>query len=310
MNVAVIGARRSENGIGEYIAKYFQESGAQVVCVLGTTEETSSSACRALRKYGISARPYHDFAVMVSCEDLQAVAVASPADTHHRFVLACLDKGLSVFCEKPFFDPSMRNISGELDRVFEQAAAKGLTIAMNSQWPFSLAYYEQLCGSIAPREARRFSIRLSPVCSGVDMIPDSVPHALSILHTALGKGSISALTFSGQGSEMSIGFTYSTVSGDCDTSIVLVQEERQPRRFSFGFGGRIANRLIDMETYRISLCLGDRRLPITDPLELSVRDFVQSCAARREPLIGRDHIIATTVQLKQIYDACIVQERG
>lgn len=310
MNVAMIGARRSENGIGEYIAKYFQRNGAQVVCVLGTTEGTSSLASRALGRYGISARPYQDFPEMVSAEDLQAVAIASPARTHHPFVLASLKEGLSVFCEKPFLDPSAENIRSELDRIFEQAVEKRATVAMNSQWPFCLYSYERLCGAIVPSEARRFSIRLSPVCSGLDMIPDSVPHALSILYAVLGEGTVSAIAFSGTAAGMGIGFTYTSAYGDCETSIELVQEKQQPRTFSFGFNDRIVSRSIDGETYGISFCFKDRRLPVPDPLNLCVRDFVQSCTTGREPAIGRGHISATTVLLKQIYDAYTVQKRG
>lgn len=306
MNVAIIGARRARNGIGEYIANYFQKNGAQVVCVLGTTEDTSSRASWSLGKYGIEARPYHDFAEMVSREDLQAVVIASPAHSHLGFLKASLARGLSVFCEKPFLDPSREDLMAELDDVFGQASAGGGTVAMNSQWPFCLAAYEELCGAFVPAQADRFSIRLSPICSGLAMIPDSVPHALSILHAALGPGTISPPAFSGTDIDMTIGFTYTAAHGRCAASIALVQEREQPRPFWFGFNDRIARRSIETARYEISFHSGGRRLRVVDPLELCVRDFIEACSAGREPVIGREHIVATTRLLKQIYDAYIL----
>jgi hypothetical protein len=44
MPVSIIGAGRNENGIGEYIGKYFRRSGAEVASVLRRTEETSQRA--------------------------------------------------------------------------------------------------------------------------------------------------------------------------------------------------------------------------------------------------------------------------
>ncbi len=303
MNVAIIGARRVRNGIGEYIANYFQKNGTPVVCVLGTTEETSSLASRSLKRYGIEARPYHDFAEMVSREDIQAVAIASPAESHLDFLKGSLKRGLSVFCEKPFLDPSRKDLTDELNDIFEQAWAEGNTVAMNSQWPFCLGAYEELCGSLVPAGVRRFSIRLSPICSGPAMIPDSVPHALSILYAVLGPGTISPPAFSGTDTDMTIEFTYTSAHGSCAVTIALIQQSEQPRPFWFGFDDRIARRSIETARYEISFHSGGRRLRVADPLELSVRDFIEACSSGREPLIGRGHIVATTRLLKQIYDA-------
>ena len=310
MNVAIIGARRSANGIGEHIAKYLHRSGARVVCVLGSTGETAALASEGLEKYGIAARPYHDLSEMLSREDLQAAAVCSPAGTHRDFLRACLERGLCVLCEKPFLDPGEGDIGGKLERIFSLARSRGSIVAMNSQWPFSLVPYEKLCGPIVPSDVRTFSIRLSPICSGQAMIPDSLPHVLSILHAALGKGAVSDESFSYREGCMHVRFGYASAHGRCEVSVDLVQEKRQPRSFRFGFDGRIVRRSIEQESYAISFHSGTESLRIPDPLESSVEDFVQACARKREPLIGRDHIFATTMLLKQIYNAYAVKERG
>ena len=58
IRVLIVGAGRSRNGIGEYVGKYFHKNKAQVVAVLGTTQETSLRAASALEKYGIASTPY------------------------------------------------------------------------------------------------------------------------------------------------------------------------------------------------------------------------------------------------------------
>ena len=46
MKVAIIGARRRHNGIGEYIAKYFHQNGCTVVALLGTKEKDLANILR------------------------------------------------------------------------------------------------------------------------------------------------------------------------------------------------------------------------------------------------------------------------
>ncbi|HQJ07825.1 MAG TPA: Gfo/Idh/MocA family oxidoreductase [Deltaproteobacteria bacterium] len=303
MNIAIIGARRANNGIGEYIGKYLKKNGAHVVCVLGTNEATARQASAALEHHGITARPYHDFTKMIASEKLDAVAIASPVQTHREYLLSALEDGLSVLCEKPFLDPGREKIGKELESLFEISRQKGTTVAMNSQWPFCLPFYDELCGYIHPYDIRSFFIRLSPLCSGSDMIPDSVPHGLSILYCALGKGEISGLSFGRGEHGMTVVFTYTTEHGDCRVSMSLIQEKVQPRTFSFGFNNLLVQRTIDMTSYDISLASGEKRIRIPDPLELSVRDFIDAHASGREPAVGEEHIRETTLLLKQIYDA-------
>jgi hypothetical protein len=309
MNIAIIGARRERNGIGGYIAKYFHQNGAMVACVLGTTESTASRAAEALAPYGIKARPYHDFTVMVEQEKLDAVAIASPAPTHYTYLSASMEHGLSVFCEKPFLDPARDDPPGDLETLFHLARKNGTTLAMNSQWPFCLPSYEELCGTLLPAEVRRFSIRLSPLSTGLDMIPDSVPHGLSLLHAVLGAGTVHELSFEEKPGSLGISFTYASAFTDCEASMQLVNETRQPRTFSFGFNGHVAERFIDMASYDISLACGDKQVPIPDPLNLSVRDFLEAKASGLHPVIGSDHIIATSLNLKQIFNAYANRER-
>jgi hypothetical protein len=303
MKISIIGAGRTRNGIGEYIGKYFRQNGAEVTSVLGTTEKTSLQASSALRKYGIDAHSYTDFDEMVSAEEPDVVVIASPSSTHYDYLLRCLDRGLHVFCEKPFVWDDRPNIRKRIEDIFEKAREKGLTLAMNSQWPFSIDAYEGICGKIRIEKENHFFARMSPFSPGRVMIPESVPHPLSILYCRLGSGEIQELKFEmdGQG-EMSIHFAYLFETRACDVLIKLVHQKTPPRDFSFGFNEKIVSRSLDLDRYDIYFSYRNKTLRVMDPLKLSVKNFMEAVENGTEPLIGPPHILQNTVLLKEIDD--------
>jgi len=301
MKAAVIGAARNHNGIGEYIAKYLHENDVEVACVLGSTQISASSAAANLARHGIKAKAYTGFSQMMRDARVDCVAIASPSHTHMQYIEQCIDEGVHIFCEKPFIAPGMPHQDAWIENAFTRAQEKGIVIAMNSQWPFCLPFYEELCSMTDPAGIREFSIRLSPLSLGSGMIPDSVPHALSLLYCAAGSGTMEDLTFQGGDDTLMIRFNYLVEQTRCAVMIEMVREIEQPRTFSFGFNGLIARRHIDLGTYTLHLTYKDKILKIADPLGLSVRDFV--CAARTggEPLLGRRHIVHTASMLREIY---------
>ena len=303
LNVSIIGAGRTRNGIGEYIGKYFHKLGARVTSVLGTTEKTSLQASSALKKYGIEAHPYATFDDMVRAEKLDAVVIASPSSTHYEYLLKCLDSGLHIFCEKPFLWGDQADIRKKAEDIIEKAQEKKITIAMNSQWPFSLDDYEKICGGIRIAEANHFSIRMSPFSPGRVMIPESVPHPLSILYCRLGSGRIEDLNFESDGGEkMSIRFTYLFGTRACDVLIRLVHQKTPPRGFSYGFNDKVVSRSLDLKNYEIYFHYGKKKVKIADPLELSVKNFMEALEKGTEPLIGAAHILHNVSLLKTVDD--------
>ncbi len=63
--------------------------------------DSSTYVLGVLRKYtGVTT--YADFDGMLQEADLDAVVIATPSSSHARMVGAALDRGLHVFCEKPF----------------------------------------------------------------------------------------------------------------------------------------------------------------------------------------------------------------
>jgi hypothetical protein len=291
--------------IGQYIAHYFHQNGASVTAVLGTTEKSASTAAAALKQYGIDATAYTDFTTMAEDSTFDTVVIASPSSTHYEYLIKSLEAGAHIFCEKPFVFSEKNDIEKMLKNIFTLAAAEKLTIAMNSQWPFSLPFYEELCGSIDPRKVDRFFIRLSPICTGKEMIVESVPHALSILHCICGSGTLSNLDVHALHEEhLTIHCAYRSHNTRLTVQIELIRNALPPRELVFGFNDMLVKRTLNLDNYDIFFNHSNRIRKIVDPLDLSVQDFMAAVRDKREPLIGKSHIISTTLQLKQLYTSC------
>jgi hypothetical protein len=162
MNISIIGAARKRNGIGQYIAKFFNYHGARVTSVLGTSQETSQDAARTLGKYGIESTPYTDFKRMIDQERPDAVVIASPSMTHYEYLAKSADSGLHIFCEKPFVWPGHTDTTEKVEKILKKVKEKKLILAMNSQWPFALSFYQRICGEIEMNPSNRFVIQMSP----------------------------------------------------------------------------------------------------------------------------------------------------
>jgi hypothetical protein len=304
MKVALVGARRNKNGIGHYIGNYFQRNGSPVVSLLGTSVETAALAANELKEFGINAQPYTNFDKMVAEQCPDAVVIASPSTTHLDYLYKALEAGTHIFCEKPFFVDAKQEAQSVLRDIFTLANKQRLTIAMNSQWPFALPYYDELCGTVDSNTIKRFDMRLSPLCSGKEMILDSVPHALSVLYCKCGPGAIKEIAIEPLKERMELYFEYQTKDTTCTVHIRLTQQVVPPRDFSFGFNDRIVHRSLDLESYEISINRAQKILKIADPLDLSVQDFMNAVRDKREPLIGNSHITHNTLLLNQIYESC------
>jgi predicted dehydrogenase len=232
------------------------------------------------------------------------VVIASPSSTHYEYLLKSLNSGFHIFCEKPFVWQDGIDIGKTLEDIFKKAREKKLTIAMDSQWPFSIDDYQKVCGKIVVKKSNTFFIKMSPPFPGREMIPESVPHALSLLYCLLGDGEVEELNFESKGErDLSVRFVYHFEKKRCDVLIELVYQETMPRDFSFGLNDKIVFRSLDLENYEIYFNYGGKKSRIVDPLELSIKDFIDAVEKKTEPLIGTRHILHNTYLLKKIDDA-------
>ena len=180
---------------------------------------------------------------------------------------------------------------------------KGLRVGMNSQWPFAMNAYEEMCGKLDKKRQDRFFVLMSPFSPGKEMIPESIPHSLSLLYCSQGEGEVRDLSVECPlEREMLIRFTYLSKRGTCDVTIRLINQREQPREFQFGFDDQIVSRRIDLRNYEIYFQHEGREMKIVDPVALSVENFMKAAGEGREPLVGGVHILNNLHLLKKIYD--------
>lgn len=89
-----------------------------------------------LNKY-TGLKPYTDYDAMLREVELDAVIIATPSSMHARMVKSALDKGLHVFCEKPF---CLDTKDGE--EVTRLATEKGLVNQVGYHYRFVGAFQE------------------------------------------------------------------------------------------------------------------------------------------------------------------------
>ena len=121
-------------------------------------------------------------------DTLDAIAVATPARTHHRVVMAGLRAGKHVLVEKPLADSAERAIE-----MIEEAAARGLTLMTDHTYCYTPAVLkigeiiaEGSLGDILFIDSVRINLGL--IQPDVDVLWDLAPHDLSIIDFVLPGG--------------------------------------------------------------------------------------------------------------------------
>jgi hypothetical protein len=117
---------------------------------------------------------------------------------------------------------------------------------------------------------------LSPRSSGPRMLPDALPHALSLLHAVSPDGTarVEDVVVRGGGRAWDVRFGYLAAGARVEALVEVRTCERQPRPARYGFDGLVAERIVEEPGYRLFLAAEGRRLPLPDPTPRLVRDFV------------------------------------
>jgi predicted dehydrogenase len=129
IRVAVVGLGKMGLSLHSIINAH---DGVEVAAVC----DTVGYVLDVLNKYtGI--KTYTDYGTMLEREPLDAVIIATPSRAHYKMVRAALDKGLHVYCEKPFtLNPH------ESQELSDLAEAKGLVNQVGYHYRFVGAFQE------------------------------------------------------------------------------------------------------------------------------------------------------------------------
>jgi hypothetical protein len=267
IRVGIIGPRRTHTGTGPYVARFLRDRGCNV---LEWSREDAST-----------------FLSGSTPSEVDAVAICSPPATHFEYVSAALRRELHVFCEKPIVWPgdhspsTLRKLIAELMPV--ATAARGRAILHeNTQWRYTLSDYRRLVGENALNDVREFACELGP-SSGTprEMIMEAAPHANSLL-LALGCRGMENLSvtfrepYETAAALLEVRFEAQSATGETVEALYRFHQwPNQPRPAAYAVNGQWVRRRIAVPGYRMLLCYGNRETPLIDPLERSVRDFIQ-----------------------------------
>lgn len=179
---------------GPHLIRNFQRTGrSRVVAVAEPNEDRRSHIAESYPEIEIDA----DATRLLLRENLDAVVIASPTESHYRFARAALNRGLHVFVEKP-----LARTIGEAEDLRELAEIAGKVLFVGHVFLFNngvRAARALLDAGALGRILYLHSSRtnLGPVRTDVSALWDLAPHDISIFQYWLGKPPLRAIAKGG-----------------------------------------------------------------------------------------------------------------
>ena len=284
--------------------------------IVGTGEQSARTAKDELGIAGTQARIYGEFKRALEEERPDIVAVCSPYLVHREQLDLIAEAGAHCLCEKPLWWGPGMDSARETGRLVDSFLEAGLLLDLLTQWPQTLGSYDELFPQTAAEPIERFEMRLSPISSGLDMVPDAMPHVLSMIWALIkdpGEIASPKAVFCDGGRKLTVDFDYRRPSGVTRVTARFVTCPEQPRPAWYGINRRVAERKIDMTGgYEMRLAAGHdeggRGVALPDPLPLLVRQFLGELRGgqgtfneSRRRHMRRERLIASVTQLATLY---------
>ncbi len=304
MRAIVVGARSTRQGTGPFIAGALKKAGAEVVAVVGTQTASVESALESLAtEQDIRCRGYINLKEAIANEKPDAVAICSPYPFHLDQLQTVAAAGCHCLVEKPLVWPGSEM---EVSRGIEHFSGSGLLLQMVAQWPLSLAAFAELYGPI-PQIVTDFTMRLSPISIGPNMVPDSAPHFISMLQALLGPGQCEQVKIElidvddHLDGKLTLECNYRHNRGVARAQLLLETCEQRPRPAWYQVNGMRVDRKVELPQYAQYLVAGERSASMKDPMEGVVKNFL---AAMTEELpTDVDALLLGHKNLSQLVDA-------
>lgn len=317
LNVAIIGPGRSKQGTGPYIANQFKKNGAKITALISSSLDSAVTSAENLKnEFGINCKAYANLEETLNKNTIDIVVISSPTQFHHQYLTTASQAGCHIFCEKPLWWPesdlmdesNIETIKDKTAEILNLCRLYNVILQLNTQWPFTLSAYYELYPQQSDKADRihSFSMWLSPQSTDPSsMIIDSAPHLLSMLYVIAGSGRIQNIKpnykFNKTTKELQINFEYLHAIGDINVNLTLAPTDTMPKPAAYAINNNRVDRHVELGDYLISLRSSDKQIPIVDPLDCSVRNFISSIYSKSSS--DDAAIIDGMVQLAQIYQA-------
>lgn len=273
----IIGARSVRQGTGPFIASGLARAGAHIAGIVGTSERSVSEALDGLQAtWGIATQGFTDMSTALETVRPDIVALCSPWRFHGDQLLQVAQAGCHCLVEKPMAWPASEAQASEIVSAFEQ---QGLLLQVVSQWPTTLATFESLHGKL-PAPIQNFSMRLSPISIGMDMLTDSAPHFISMLQALAGSGDCSNCVIATDESreKLTLDCHYEHPQGVIKARLILETCAQRPRPAWYEINGLRAEREVSLPDYQQSLAGAGRRVDFKDPIYQVTANFLADLA--------------------------------
>lgn len=176
LRVGIVGAGRTRQGLGPFLASACEAAGARVTAVAGRDREGAAKAAAELAaRLGHPVEALADAFALARAVDL--LVIAAPVEAHLAGLDAALAAGIPCLCEKPLV--AAADAAAGLQRV-AAFRARGLLLAENCQWPFVLPALYDLHPELRGEPVRSLAMGLGPAWPGPAMVADSLSHVLSV----------------------------------------------------------------------------------------------------------------------------------
>lgn len=276
----VVGARRTRHGVGPWLTRHLAAAGAEIAAVVGTRLATAIQAADDLARV-LPHRPVP----LAHSDDVErlpgidGLVIAAPHEAHDAWLAWAARRGVHVLCEKPLVWGQSDAVTraGAYARRFEQ---RGLTLRVNAQWPLALPAFQALHPHAVLAQATSLRLRMAPPSRGLAMLPDALPHVLSLLyalapHPRPRLEAVEGAWSDPEGRRLELSFRYVAGERVLATQAGLVEGGPPPRPFTLVIDACSAERAVDPATYAMRLVDGARSVPLPDPMAALCADFVE-----------------------------------
>jgi hypothetical protein len=293
LKVAILGAGR----IGKYHAREFAGLGAKVTAILGSTKESSLRTAEKLEEeFNIHVNPYPLLKELLANENLDIVSICTPPEMHQSQIIKCLERGLHVMCEKPLVQDSGNNYETARN-LFGLAEERKRLLTVNTQWA-SIADY--LRGYEDFSNLRTFSVYMEPDKEGVNMLPDHLPHANSVLIKLIPNGKAREIEFLPiTDDSIKVRFLYENQKITCKVDYDFKPRVKNPGQIVFSLNGRQFKREIG-PGYKQVFVSDEIRFGIEDPLRVSIDKFLGTLKGSNTLLVNKKEILENIFLAEQI----------
>lgn len=185
LRIGILGARRTRNGLGPFLAQHLEAAGARVAAVGGRDAASAGSAAAALATLLGHEVGAHGSVHELCRSGIDALVIASPPGTHADALEVALAARLPTLCEKPLVEPRETDRGLALVDGFDRA---GVLLVENCQWPFVLPALFTLHPQLTGATPNVLRMRLSPSQPGPGMVSDSLSHLLSLAQSLVAVG--------------------------------------------------------------------------------------------------------------------------